>query len=75
MNGVGFVMPVANLLEIRGEGGDSLTAVEQPDSPLQAGFMVYCETDVAVYSLTSLFELLETDSNVESQLMVFMGAD
>ena len=75
LNGGGFAMPVADLQEIRGEVEDAITAVEQSNSPLQAEFMVYRETDVAVYTLTSLFELLETDSNVESQLMVFMGAD
>lgn len=75
VNGVGFVMPVANLLAIRGKGEDALTAVEHHDSPLQAGFMVYRETDVAVYTLTELFELLKTDSDVESQLLVFTGAD
>jgi len=75
VNGGGFVIPVADFLEICGEVEDALTAVEQPDSPLQSGFMVYRETDVAVYTLTSLFDLLETDSNVESQLLVFMGAD
>jgi hypothetical protein len=67
---IGFVMPVANLLAIRGEGKDTLAAVEQPDSPLQTGFMVDRETDVAVYNLMSLFELPEPDSNVESQLLV-----
>ena len=75
VNGLGFVMPVANLLAIRGKGEDALTAVEQFDSPLQTGFMVYRETDVSVYTLTSLFELPETDSDVESQLLVFTGAD
>ena len=60
VNGGGFVMPVADFLEIRDEVEDALTAVEQPDSPLETGFMVYCETDVAVYTLTSLFELPET---------------
>jgi hypothetical protein len=75
VNGVGFVMPVTNLLAIRGKGEDALTAVEQPGSPLQTGFMVYRETDVAVYTLTSLFKLPETDSIVESQLLVFTGAD
>ena len=66
VNGVGFVMLVASLLAIRGKGEDALTAVEQFDSPLQNGFMVYRETDVSVYTLTSLFELPETDSDVES---------
>jgi hypothetical protein len=75
VNGGGFVMLVADFLEIRCEVEGALTAVEQPDSPLQTGFMIYRETDVAVYTLTSLFELPETDSNVESQLLVFMGAD
>ena len=37
--------------------------------------MVHRETDVSVYTLTSLFELPETDSDVESQLLVFTGAD
>ena len=68
-------MPVANLLAIRGKGDDALTAVEQLDSPLQTGLMVYRETDVSVYTLTSLFELPEIDSYVESQLLVFPGAD
>ena len=75
MDDIGFVMPVANLLAIRGEGEDALTAGEQPDSPLQTGFIVDRETDVSVYTLTSLFELPETDSDVESQLLVFTGAD
>jgi hypothetical protein len=75
VNGVGFVMPVANLLAVRGKGDDALTAVEQLDSPLQTGLMVYRETDVSVYTLTSLFELPEIDSYVESQLLVFTGAD
>jgi len=74
-NGVGFVMPVADLLAIRGKGEDELTAVEYPDSPLQAGFIVYRETDVSVYTLASLSELPDTDSNVESQLLVFTSAD
>jgi len=37
--------------------------------------MVHRETDVSVYTLTSLFELPKTDSDVESQLLVFTGAD
>ncbi len=61
-NDIGFVMPVANLLAIRGEGEDALAAVESPDSPLQTGFMVNRETDVAVYNLMSLFELPEPES-------------
>lgn len=75
VKGVGFVMPIANLLAIRGKGEDTLTAMEQSGSPLQLGFMVYRETDVAVYTLTALFELPEADSDVESQLLVFTGAD
>ena len=51
VNGVGFVMPVADLLAIRGKGEDELTAVESPDSPLQTGFIVCRETDVSVYTL------------------------
>jgi hypothetical protein len=37
--------------------------------------MVYRKTDVSGYTLTSLFELPETDSDVESQLLFFTGAD
>ena len=47
-----------------------VSSEHQPDSPLQTGFMVDRETDVAVYNLMSLFELPEPDSNVESQLLV-----
>jgi len=75
VNGVGFVMPVANLLAIRGKGEDALTAVENPDSPMQTGLVIYRETDVAVYTLTSLFELPETGSDVVSQFLVFAGTD
>ncbi|MDG5469818.1 hypothetical protein P9J64_15960 [Deltaproteobacteria bacterium IMCC39524] len=74
-NDIGFVMPVANLLAIRGEGEDALAALERPDSPLQTGFMVDRETDFAVSNLMSLFEPPEPDSNVESQLLVFAGSD
>ena len=68
-------MPVANLLAISGVGEDALAAVERPDSPLQTGFMVDRETDLAVYKLMLIFEFPEPDSNVESQLLVFAGAD
>ena len=33
VNGLGFVMPVANLLAFRGKGEDALTAVEQFTHP------------------------------------------
>jgi hypothetical protein len=75
MNGVGFVMLVANFLAIRGKGEAALTAVEQPDSPLQTGFMVYRETDLAVYTLMPIFELPHADSNIAIQFLVFTGAD
>lgn len=75
VNGVGFVMPVADLLAIRGKGEDTLAAVEHSDSPLQSGLMIYRETDIAVYTLTSLFKLPEANSDLESHLLVFRGAD
>jgi hypothetical protein len=74
-NSVGFVMPVADLLAIRGEDGDVWAATDQPVEPSQVGFMVYRETNVAVYSLTSLFGLSSSALAVASQLLVFAGAD
>ncbi len=68
-------MPVANLLAIRGKGEDALTAVEPFDSSMQAGFIVCREMDCLSLYPDDTFELPETDSDVESQLLVFTGAD
>ncbi len=75
VNGIGFVMPVADLLAIRGMDEDDLILVEQSTNPFQVGLLSYRETDVKVYDLASLFALAESDRCEEGQLLVFAGSD
>jgi len=75
VNDTGFVMPVADLLAIRGPGEDELTLTSHSGGSLQLGTMAYRETDVMVYDFASLFELGEYPAPAEHLLLIFAGAD
>ena len=72
---VTFVMPVADLLAIRGVDEDDLTPQAQPSDPFQLGSLTYRETDARVYDLASLFGLAEGKLCEEGPLLVFAGSD
>lgn len=73
VNGTGFVMPVADLLAIRGPGEDQLTMTAVPAGSLKRGSMEFRQSDVAIYDLALLFELGESPEEVQ-QLLVFAGS-
>ena len=75
VNGVGFIMPVTDLLAIRGIDEDDLVPVGQSFNPFQVGSLVYRQTDVKVYDLTALFNLAEDKRCEEGQLLIFAGSD
>ena len=75
VNGVAFVMPVADLLAIRGVGEDILTPQGQSSESFQLGFLTYRETDTRLYDLAALFELEEGSLCEEGPLLVFAGSD
>lgn len=74
VDGVTFVMPVADLLEIRGVNEVDLTPQAQPSS-FQRGSLNYRETDARVYDLASLFGLAEEEISKEGPLLIFAGPD
>lgn len=74
VDGTGFVMPVVNLLAIRGPGEDQLSLNDVSAETLLLGSLTYRETDVAIYDLAALFEL-EAGSVDTQQLLIFAGAD
>jgi chemotaxis signal transduction protein len=75
VNDVDFVMPVADLLAIRGLDEDDLALVDQPSEPFQLGSLSYRETDVRVYDLALLFNLKAESNCEEGPLLIFAGAD
>lgn len=75
VNGVIFVMPVADLLAIRGVGEDILTPQGQSSEPFQLGSLIYRETDTRLYDLAALFELEDRKLSEEGPLLVFSGSD
>jgi chemotaxis signal transduction protein len=75
VNGVAFVMPVADLQAIRGVNEDALTLQDQSSSTFQLGVMTYREIDVQVYNLAALFDLAEENSCKDGPLLVFAGSD
>lgn len=75
VNGVSFVMPVADLLAIRGEAEDDLTSQVQDSASVPLGFLNYRGTDARLYDLASLFELAEESNFKEGPLLVFAGSD
>ncbi len=75
VNGVAFVMPVADLLAIRGVDEDLLTPQSQSSEPFQLGSLTYRETDARLYDLAALFDLEERSLCEEGPLLVFAGSD
>ncbi len=75
VHGIGFVMPVADLLAIRGVDEEDLTSEVQSADSFQTGSLVYRETDVAVYDLAALFSLTGKAVGDDVQLLIFAGAD
>ena len=75
VNGVTFVMPVADLLAIRGVGEDVLTPQGQSCESLQLGSLTYRETNTRLYDLAALFELEDGSLCEEGPLLVFAGSD
>lgn len=75
VNGVGFVMPVADLLVIRGtEEDEPVTTMPHPGA-IRSGSMVYRDTDVPVYDLASLFRLDGQRYSEAGPLLVFAGSE
>ena len=74
VNGVTFVMPVADLLAIRGVNEDDLTLQDQSSSPFQLGFMTYRKIDAQVYNFAELFDLDEENSCKDGPLLIFAGS-
>lgn len=75
VNGVGFVMPVADLLVIRGaEEDEPVTPVASPGA-LLSGSLVYRDVEVPVYNLVSLFQLEGQDHVGAGPLLVFAGSE
>jgi chemotaxis signal transduction protein len=75
VNDVDFVMPVADLLAIRGLDEDDLTPMDQSSEPFQIGSMAYRGTDVRVNDLALLFNLTAENSCDEGPLLIFAGSD
>lgn len=74
VNGTGFVMPVADLLAIRGPDEDPWTMTSPAAGSLKIGTLVYRETEIAIYDLSALFELGACPDSAK-QLLIFAGAD
>jgi chemotaxis signal transduction protein len=75
VNDVDFVMPVADLLAIRGEDEDDLTPLGQSSGSFQLGSLTYRETDIRVYDLALLFNLMAENSCEVGPLLIFAGSD
>jgi chemotaxis signal transduction protein len=75
VNGVGFVMPVADLLAIRDLGEAMLTPLAQPLDSFQLGTLLYRETAVTVYDLAQLFGLIADGHCENGPLLIFSGSD
>ena len=75
VNDVDFVMPVDDLLAIRGLDEDDLAPLDQSSEPFQLGSLAYRETDVRVYDLALLFNLSAEGNCEAGQLLIFAGSD
>lgn len=75
VNGVDFVMPVADLLAIRGGDEDEVSPLAQLSGSLQLGTLVYRDADVKVYDLAALFCLTAVEPVGETMLLLFAGSD
>ena len=75
VNGVDFVMPVADLLAIRGAEEYRLIPLAQPSDRYQVGSMVYKEIEVQVYDLVALFDLAKENQSEQGPLLIFAGSD
>lgn len=75
VSGVAFLMPVADLLAIRGANEDELTQNEHSPELSRLGSFVYRETDVQVYDLALLFQLTRECHCETGPLLVFAGSD
>lgn len=75
VHGTSFVMPVADLLAIRGANEEDLTSEVQSPGSFRTGSLVYRETDVAIYDLAALFSLTGETARGDDQLLIFAGAD
>lgn len=73
VNGTGMVMPVADLLAIRGSDEDKLTLSSDKTSTLQLGSFSYRDFSVDVYDLAALFDLGGFDVSREYKLLIFAG--
>jgi chemotaxis signal transduction protein len=74
VNGIGVVMPVADLLAIRGSDEDELTLSSNKTSALQLGSFSYRDESVNVYDLAVLLGLGDFDASQEHKLLVFAGS-
>ena len=75
VNGVGVVMPVADLLAIRGSDEDELTLSTDKTSALQLGTFSYRDNAVNVYDLAALLGLGGFDPRQEHKLLIFAGCN
>lgn len=75
VGGVGFVMPVADLLAIRGAGEDPLSQPRSSAGACQVGSLVYRSVSIGLYALTLLFGLPRDESSGDGHVLVFAGMD
>lgn len=75
VSGVAFLMPVADLLAIRGANEDELTQHEYSSELSRMGTFVYRETDTPVYDLALLFQLTQECHCETGPLLIFAGSD
>lgn len=75
VSGVGFVMPVADLLAIQSVTDAELTLLERSSDSLLLGHFPYQNTAVAVYDLAALFELTEAEQCTAGRFLIFSGFD
>ena len=72
---VGFVMPVTQLMAIRGSGEFALHAVDVPPGSSVLGTVDYHDAEVMVYDLPDLMKLDREGREQDGLLLVFSGAD
>ena len=75
VNGIGVVMPVADLLAIRGSDEDELTLSSDKKSALLLGSFSYRDAPVNVYDLAALLGLDGLDASQKHKLLIFAGSD
>lgn len=75
INDISFVMPVADLLAIRGSDEDDLSPAPEGSSALLLGSFTYRDAEVKLYDFAALFELNGFAGEHEHKRLVFAGDD